>query len=122
MKRIVNILILFSGILFIYIVVSGMIPFECLFKKLFDIRCPGCGLTRSFRDIINLNFGSAIKYNILGIPLFIIIFGLSIGLSIDIILNTNETLKYINNFFKKNYIIIIFILIITGIINNINGI
>ena len=122
MKRIVNILILFSGILFIYIVVSGLIPFECLFKKLFDIRCPGCALTRSFRDIINLNFGSAIKYNILGIPLFIIIFGLSIGLSIDIILNTNETLKYINNFFKKNYIIIIFILIITGIINNINGI
>lgn len=122
MKRIVNILILFSGILFIYIVVSGLIPFECLFKKIFDIRCPGCGLTRSFRDIINLNFGSAIKYNILGIPLFIIIFGLSIGLSIDIILNTNETLKYINNFFKKNYIIIIFILIITGIINNINGI
>lgn len=122
MKRIVNMLILFSGILFIYIVVSGLIPFECLFKKLFDIRCPGCGLTRSFRDIINLNFGSAIKYNILGIPLFIIIFGLSIGLSIDIILNTNETLKYINNFFKKNYIIIIFILIITGIINNINGI
>lgn len=122
MKRIVNILILFSGILFIYIVVSGLIPFECLFKKLFDIRCPGCGLTRSFRDIINLNFGSAIKYNILGIPLFIIIFGLSIGLSIDIILNTNETLKYINNFFKKNYIIIIFILIITVIINNINGI
>ena len=122
MKRIVNILILFSWILFIYIVVSGLIPFECLFKKLFDIRCPGCGLTRSFRDIINLNFGSAIKYNILGIPLFIIIFGLSIGLSIDIILNTNETLKYINNFFKKNYIIIIFILIITGIINNINGI
>lgn len=122
MKRIVNIMILFSGILFIYIVVSGLIPFECLFKKLFDIRCPGCGLTRSFRDIINLNFGSAIKYNILGIPLFIIIFGLSIGLSIDIILNTNETLKYINNFFKKNYIIIIFILIITGIINNINGI
>ena len=122
MKRIVNILILFSGILFIYIVVSGLIPFECLLKKPFDIRCPGCGLTRSFRDIINLNFGSAIKYNILGIPLFIIIFGLSIGLSIDIILNTNETLKYINNFFKKNYIIIIFILIITGIINNINGI
>ena len=122
MKRIVNILILFSGILFIYIVVSGLIPFECLFKKLFDIRCPGCGLTRSFRDIINLNFDSAIKYNILGIPLFIIIFGLSIGLSIDIILNTNETLKYINNFFKKNYIIIIFILIITGIINNIIGI
>lgn len=122
MKRIVNILILFSGILFIYIVVSGLIPFECLFKKLFDIRCPGCGLTRSFRAIINLNFGLAIKYNILGIPLFIIIFGLSIGLSIDIILNTNETLKYINNFFKKNYIIIIFILIITGIINNINGI
>ena len=122
MKRIVNILILFSGILFIYIVVSGLIPFECLLKKLFDIRCPGYGLTRSFRDIINLNFGSAIKYNILGIPLFIIIFDLSIGLSIDIILNTNETLKYINKFFKKNYIIIIFILIITGIINNINGI
>lgn len=122
MKRFINLLIIFFGIIFIYIVITDMVSFRCIFKELFGISCPGCGLTRSFRAIINLDFGLAIKYNILGIPLFVIIILIVISLVIDIILNSDRTLKFINNFFKKNYIVIVLILIISLIINNINGI
>lgn len=122
MKRVVNLLIILFGIIFLYIVITGTISFKCVFKELLGISCPGCGLTRSFRAIINLDFNGAIKYNILGIPLFVSIILVGISLVIDIILNSDRTLKFIDRLFKKNYIVIILILIITLIINNINGI
>ena len=55
-KRIINLIILLSGTLFIFIIVTGKFNVECLFKKIFHISCPGCGLTRSFRSILNLDF------------------------------------------------------------------
>ena len=90
MKRVINLLILTTVIIFVWLMVSGTIHYSCIFKRIFNICCPGCGLTRSFRCILNFDFIRAIKYNILGIPLFICS--------------------------------VIFILVITAIINNINGI
>ena len=121
-KRIINLIILLSGTLFIFIIVTGKVNVECLFKKIFHISCPGCGLTRSFRSILNLDFINAFKYNILGIPLFVSFIVFSIMLIFDIIKNSNTSIKAIMNVFKNYYLIIIFILIITTIINNINGI
>ena len=121
-KRIINLIILLSGTLFIFIIVTGKVNVECLFKKIFHISCPGCGLTRSFRSILNLDFINAFKYNILGIPLFVSFIVFSIMLIFDIIKNSNTSIKVIMNVFKNYYLIIIFILIITMIINNINGI
>ena len=122
MKRLINILLLIFGISFIWIVTSGIINVNCLFKSLFKIRCPGCGLTRSFRAIFNLDFYSAFNYNILGIPLFIFGIITCIGLVIDIIKNDNRTIHYIINFLGKYYVIIIILVIIAMIINNIRGI
>lgn len=122
MKRIYNILILFFGTTFILIMTSGLIKYSCIFKKIIGIRCPGCGLTRSFRAIINLDFYSALRYNILGIPLFIICIIFFISITVDIIRNKNNTILFINKIFKKYYILIIILLGITTIINNINGI
>lgn len=122
MKRLVNILLLIFGISFIWIVTSGVIQVNCLFKPLFGISCPGCGLTRSFRAILNLDFISAFNYNILGIPLFIAIVSVCIGMIIDIIRNGDRTIQYIFKFFKKYYVIIIILLIVSMIINNIRGI
>ncbi|MGM9882045.1 MAG: DUF2752 domain-containing protein [Bacilli bacterium] len=122
MKRIYNILILFFGTTFILIMTSGLIKYSCIFKKIIGIRCPGCGLTRSFRAIINLDFYNAPRYNILGIPLFIICIIFFISITVDIIRNKNNTILFINKIFKKYYILIIILLGITTIINNINGI
>ena len=115
MKRVINLLILTIIIIFVLLMVSGTIHYSCIFKRIFNICCPGCGLTRSFRCILNFDFIEAIKYNILGIPLFVSFIVFSIMLIFD-------TIKVIMNVFKNYYLIIIFILIITMIINNINGI
>lgn len=122
MKRIFNLFILLFCILFVMITISGKIKLECIFKDIFEICCPGCGLTRSFKAILNLDFYSAFKYNILGIPLFILGIIICISLIIDIVKNNTTTINYLLNIFKKNYIVIIILLIITMLINNINGI
>ena len=122
MKRIINISLLLFGISFVIIVTSGSFKFECLFRNLFDICCPGCGLTRAFRSILNLDFYSAFKYSILGIPLFIFSIIICIGIVIDIIKNDNRTILFILNLFNKHFILIIVLIIITMTINNINGI
>lgn len=122
MKRLINILLLLFSISFIIVVTSGIIDYNCIFKDLFGIRCPGCGLTRSFRSIFNLDFYSAFNYNILGIPLFIVGIVTYIGLIIDIIKNNNKTVVFLMNIFKNYYIYIICLIVITMIINNIRGI
>lgn len=122
MKRIINLFILTIIIIFIWLMVSGTIHYSCIFKRIFNICCPGCGLTRSFRCILNFDFIEAIKYNILGIPLFICSIIFSIMLIFDIIKNNDIGIKSIMKIFNNYYLIIIFILTITMIINNINGI
>lgn len=102
--------------------VSGTIHYSCIFKRIFNICCPGCGLTRSFRCILNFDFIRAIKYNILGIPLFICSVIFIIIIIVDIIKNNDIGIKSIMKIFNNYYLIIIFILVITAIINNINGI
>ncbi len=122
MKRVYNILIIIFSILFIGIVTSGSLNIECLLKKVFNISCPGCGLTRSFIAIFHLKFLEAFNYNILGIPLFIGYIIICIFLIVDIILNRLNTLQFIYKILCKYYIVIIFTLIISMITNNIRGI
>lgn len=98
------------------------IPVPCLFKKLFSIPCPGCGLTRAFKAIINLNFIDAFNYNILGIPLFIIMIGIFLIIIFDIIRKTNNLEKLYNKYFSQYYLIIIILIIISWIVNIIRNI
>ena len=121
-KRIINLIILLSGTLFIFMIVTGKFNVECLFKKIFHISCPGCGLTRSFRSILNLDFINAFKYNILGIPLFILCIIYTILLIKDIITGEGTANKWIIRIFSKYYILIICLFIISMVINNIRGI
>ena len=60
---------------------------DCPIKKYLHFACPGCGLTRSIRALLNFNLIDSIKYNLLGIPLVISIIIISIFLLKDIINN-----------------------------------
>ena len=95
---------------------------DCPIKKYLHFACPGCGLTRSIRTLLNFNLIDSIKYNLLGIPLVISIIIISMFLIKDIINNTNKVEKKVYTIFEKNYKIILIILVIITIINNINGV
>ena len=44
--------------------VSGIdICIPCIWKTLFGLECPGCGLTRAFIHLINFNFIEAFRSN-----------------------------------------------------------
>ena len=79
---------IFLGILFILLPIILYMPFyfmrdtlasladsfaPCYFLDHFGVQCPGCGNTRCVKEILNLHFISAWKYNIT-IPLFICLF------------------------------------------------
>ena len=108
-------ILLCEGISYFSIKVKG-ITIPCFFRYLTNIPCPGCGLTRSFLAILDFDIVNAIRYNVLGIPLFILIIILNIYLVKDMIYNKKDTLVFINKVFSK-YKIIIILLIVSEIIN-----
>ena len=122
MNRIKNILILLFSSLFIFTSISGIIKLDCIFKKLFNISCPGCGLTRSFRALLRLDIITSFKYNIFGPVLFVILVIGVMFLIKDIIKGEDKTIKYTYKILSKYYYIVIICLIISMIVNNIRGI
>ena len=122
MKRFINLSILIFGTLFVYLAITNIFSFKCIFKDLFGIRCPGCGLTRSFISILNFDFISAIKYNVLGIPIFISFILISFFMVIDIFKNSDKTLKFINKILQTKYIELLILIVVVMLINNIQGI
>jgi hypothetical protein len=48
----------------------------CIIYNLFDVRCPGCGMTRAFSNAFHGDIGAAIQFNrliIVWLPLFLIL-------------------------------------------------
>ena len=121
MNRIKNGSILLILIIFLCLCLIAFMPVNCVLKTVTGIYCPACGMTRSFLSILNFNFIDAIKYNLLGIPLFIAII-LSITIMIkELMLNQFNYIPKLLKFFEKHYIIILVLLGINMILNNIKG-
>lgn len=55
----------FSVSFLLKIVFSIDILIPCLWKTFFHVECPGCGLTRAFIEILQLNIIGAYKTNLL---------------------------------------------------------
>lgn len=114
-KKKILILFLYLGLILIFLIyINNYIP--CIFKKIFHIPCPACGMTRALKEIITLNIINSFSYNILAFPITIILLVIFIFTIIDLIYNK----KYIEKILKlitKHYYIIIILLIISWIIN-----
>lgn len=89
---------------------------KCIFKAIFHIPCISCGLTRGFKSILKLDFVSAYEYNVLSIPLFIMISIFYITYLLSKILKKDYINKLYTYLCKYYYILIIF-LVIGWIIN-----
>lgn len=68
MKKIIFVVIGFCFLL-LYLKLGIYIP--CLFRKLTGFYCPGCGITRMFLSILQLDFYQAFRYNPLVFILFV---------------------------------------------------
>lgn len=121
-KNIYKILILLSFLIIFLLFFIFDLKSKCIFKKLFNIACPGCGLTRSIRAILSFDLIASIKYNILGIPLVLFITFSSIILLKEIIKGEDKLIPYVKKILSKYYWLVILILVITMIINNITGV
>lgn len=85
----------------------------CPFFNLFNIPCPGCGLTRSVLSLLKFDIKSSLKYNFLGIIFFI-------GFIFYLIAHFFGKTNLFNNFLENKKIVImisILLLIIVEIIN-----
>ena len=112
-KKYVNILMV-SGILLLFIIL--FFDVHCIFKTIFHIPCISCGLTRGILSILKLDFISALKYNVLSIPIFIMILVFYVIYFISIIFKKDYVFKLYDVICKYYYILII-ILVLGWLIN-----
>ena len=75
MKRLEKVILMITcfiiGIILL-IKLLEFIKFDCIYRKLFNIYCPGCGVTRMIKSILKFDFYQAFRYNPLCFILFII--------------------------------------------------
>ena len=108
--------------IFIFVILSILgicvyLKIPCIFKSIFHIPCPGCGLTRSFKAIVHLSFINSFKYNILGIPLFIFFLYFVFLELKDLVKKENKTFDTIKVLFEKYYIIVLGLIFLSEFIN-----
>ena len=72
MNKLKECIILITFFFIVIILYYLKIPIPCLFHKITNLYCPGCGVTRMIDEIIHLNFKSAFSYNAYAFILFIL--------------------------------------------------
>lgn len=119
MIRLSRIIILLGEAIWIEIMFMISIYITCPFKLYFHIPCPFCGMTRSLIALSNLNIKDSVYYNILTLPILLIIIIINIALIIEIVTNKKVIHKLkakLPN--KKTLIIICLIMSIFSILIN----
>ena len=85
--------IVIAILLLVVMVKSGTGVSVCLFKSIFHIPCPGCGISRGVFAIFTGHFLTALSYNLLSYPL-------AIGAVILVIWNGYDLIKGKTTFFE----------------------
>ena len=98
----------------IYLIIVYLYSIPCLFKSIFKVSCPMCGITRTIKSIFNLDFSNILSYNFFALPLIFFIFILNAYLIYDIFFNTNKLFELL----QKHSKLIIILLILNFILNN----
>ena len=97
-----------------FIFFLDFIHYECPYRKLLHIYCPGCGTTRMIKSLIHLEIYQAFRYNPLMFILLVIL--LPIYIITNIVLYIRKKKLIIIS--KREIIIFIIILVIYFILRN----
>ncbi len=112
----ISIILLVFGILVVFV-----FDVDCVFKSTIGVPCPGCGLTRGFRELLSGHLLKAEGYNVLTIPIFLFLLIFFVLLVYDLCFKE----EMVSLFFTKivnTYKVILFIVLISWIVNIIRGI
>ena len=112
-KKIIN-LVGILLILIIYYFLNTYLSFSipCLFHKITNFYCPGCGITRMLYSLIKLDVYQAFRYNPL---VFILLIGYILIFIYNLIFSKKIKLS------KRNIYLLLFIVILYGVLRNIPG-
>lgn len=113
-KKILTALILLI-LLIIYLYLGEKINFYigCPIKKITNLYCPGCGITRMLLSLFKLDFYQAFRYN----PLLFITLPIFLFFILNSIFTKKEPLY--NKVPNKVWVVVIIIFIVYGILRNI---
>ncbi|MBK1467851.1 DUF2752 domain-containing protein [Parvimonas parva] len=108
---------IFVFVLLVILIINFLNIRVCVFYNIFGIPCPACGMTRAFNRIFMLKIKESFDYNLLGVPLFIIINSYLIINFYSILKNTDEINIYFEKFFQKYKTALIIISAVIVILN-----
>lgn len=104
-----------------YLILSGKFFTNCVVKQIFHISCPACGFTRGLKAILNGNLLEAIQYNLLSIPVFLLLIIINSCVIYDIVKGQKKTELFFNQLGKFTILILV-ILLLNMVVNNVRGI
>lgn len=84
----------------------------CMLNKLTGIKCPGCGMTRSVHYLVNGNIKQAIWYNLMLIPIIILVI-YALYRYIRYLVKDEEIINKVLENWLKVYLVIILIFGVT---------
>lgn len=118
-KRVISIVIFLLILLFGYYFLNSVYNFKipCIFYKITNYYCPGCGITRCLFAIIEGNFYDAFSYNRLVFILLPFIMVYIIYKTYLYVFNKRD--KYISRIPNIVWILLIIITLLFGILRNI---
>ena len=64
--------LIFAGVFFLALFLLWRFQIPCIWRYLFHIPCPGCGMTRAWLSALRLDFSAAFRYHAMfwSVPIF----------------------------------------------------
>lgn len=106
-KKKIAIIIIAILVSIIYLMILDLINFECPYRNLLHIYCPGCGTTRMLKSLLKLDIYQSFRYNPLMFIILVILLPIYIIINIIYYRKNKKILKI-----SKTTIIVFFIIII----------